>query len=203
MKNTIKTIALSVTFLSGAGMAYAQDTNVEVDTGLGLHLVLIENDGLDLRVDVSENLLDENKRGGDHGCQRRFAALALVRCLDGLNAAENIRQLLRDLSCGQQGNGGDRGSFGSHLSLPFLRQTQVVWRFVVLRRTAPSTPLGRWMDPDSTWNLSLVPRSDASTVGPFSPAYPANSEIAFTVECLSIPVTDMAKSHRTARALPL
>ncbi|MFV5489733.1 hypothetical protein [Acinetobacter sp. ASP199] len=34
MKNTIKTIALSVTFLSGAGMAYAQDTNVEVDTGL-------------------------------------------------------------------------------------------------------------------------------------------------------------------------
>ena len=34
MKNTIKTIALSVTFLSGAGMAYAQDTDVQVDTGL-------------------------------------------------------------------------------------------------------------------------------------------------------------------------
>ncbi len=33
MKNTIKTIALSVTFLSGAGMAHAQ-TDVEVDTGL-------------------------------------------------------------------------------------------------------------------------------------------------------------------------
>ncbi|KGT48193.1 MULTISPECIES: hypothetical protein [Acinetobacter] len=34
MKNTIKTIALSVTFLSGAGMVYAQDTEVAVDTGL-------------------------------------------------------------------------------------------------------------------------------------------------------------------------
>ncbi len=38
MKNTIKTIALSVAFLSGAGMAYAQDdetpTEVTVDTGL-------------------------------------------------------------------------------------------------------------------------------------------------------------------------
>ena len=35
MKNTIKTIALSVAFLSGTGMAYAQeDTDVEVDTGL-------------------------------------------------------------------------------------------------------------------------------------------------------------------------
>ena len=33
MKNTIKTIALSITFLSGAGMAYAE-TDVEVDTGL-------------------------------------------------------------------------------------------------------------------------------------------------------------------------
>lgn len=34
MKNTIKTVALSVAFLSSAGMAYAQETNVEVDTGL-------------------------------------------------------------------------------------------------------------------------------------------------------------------------
>ena len=34
MKNTIKTIALSVAFLSGTGMAYAQETDVEVDTGL-------------------------------------------------------------------------------------------------------------------------------------------------------------------------
>lgn len=38
MKNTIKTIALSVAFLSSAGMAYAQDgetpTDVTVDTGL-------------------------------------------------------------------------------------------------------------------------------------------------------------------------
>ena len=34
MKNTIKTIALSVAFLSGTGVAYAQETDVEVDTGL-------------------------------------------------------------------------------------------------------------------------------------------------------------------------
>ena len=34
MKSTIKTIALSVAFLSGTGMAYAQETDVEVDTGL-------------------------------------------------------------------------------------------------------------------------------------------------------------------------
>ncbi|MGE8538959.1 MAG: hypothetical protein ACN6NI_06715, partial [Acinetobacter sp.] len=38
MKNTIKTVALSVAFLSSAGMAYAQDgetpTEVTVDTGL-------------------------------------------------------------------------------------------------------------------------------------------------------------------------
>lgn len=38
MKNTIKTIALSVAFLSGTGMAYAQGdetpTDVTVDTGL-------------------------------------------------------------------------------------------------------------------------------------------------------------------------
>ena len=43
MKNTIKTIALSVTFLSGAGMAYAQDTNVEVDTGLQASLDAISS----------------------------------------------------------------------------------------------------------------------------------------------------------------
>ena len=34
MKNTIKTIALSVAFLSGTGVTYAQETDVEVDTGL-------------------------------------------------------------------------------------------------------------------------------------------------------------------------
>ena len=34
MKNTIKTIASSVAFLSGTGVAYAQETDVEVDTGL-------------------------------------------------------------------------------------------------------------------------------------------------------------------------
>lgn len=34
MKNTIKTLALSVAFLSGVGTAYAEETNVEVDTGL-------------------------------------------------------------------------------------------------------------------------------------------------------------------------
>lgn len=69
MKKTVKTIALSVAFLTGAGMANAQDTEVAVDTGLETALATLSQQvtngsALNLAVNTADINASVNTEGG-------------------------------------------------------------------------------------------------------------------------------------------
>ena len=69
MKKTVKTIALSVAFLTGAGLANAQDTEVAVDTGLETALATLSQQvtngsALNLAVNTADINASVNTEGG-------------------------------------------------------------------------------------------------------------------------------------------
>jgi len=69
MKKTVKTIALSVAFLTGAGMANAQDAEVAVDTGLETALATLSQQvtngsALNLAVNTADINASVNTEGG-------------------------------------------------------------------------------------------------------------------------------------------